>query len=158
MKKVLFLIPLIIFNSCNISSKKVKKNDITKIDNIVIGCDRFVCYKFLQNGNDSLLNEKSFWGLGHVYNEFSFRIIKTPIDKFYSSISTFNKVESLDDFSYDYAFVNNCNDTIYANGELSQWIIKKKGVSNFYKYDKNRKNVDTLFVQNFMTVDNFFRY
>lgn len=67
--------------SCNITSKKGMIKCNTKIDKVVIGCDKFVSYKFLQNGNDSLLNEESFWGFGHLYNGFSLRLIRTPIDK-----------------------------------------------------------------------------
>lgn len=127
----------------------------------LIACENeLICYKFLYNNDYSIeLDEKSFWGYGNVDNEFAIKKVSNSMESMIKSIQNLEKKDTLNDFTYTYAFVNNCKDTIYADYSLKKWIIKRIGKSYYYEYNKeNGKKIDTLSTVGLRNYDKFFRY
>jgi len=157
------LVVILFFLSCSNRAIHQKYKTINSSENelSIIECKKaLICYKFLYNADYPIeINEKSFWGYGKIYKEFAYKKLDASMENMIKSIKTFDRKDNLKDFTYTYAFVNNCQDTIYADYMLEKWIIKTNGKSNYYEYNKASKQpIDTLTTKGLPKYDKFFRY
>lgn len=145
---------------CSEKLMSTSNSPIQNGKNCVIHCEqKVVCYKFLYNDDYAVeLNEKTFWGYGTVSGEFAYRNLSFPFTTLQKSLQSFEEKKNFKEFTYKYAFVSDCKDTIYSDVDLEKWIVKKNGKPYFYQYNKDLTNKkDTLNTKGLKWTDNFFR-
>ncbi|MFP3591793.1 hypothetical protein [Chryseobacterium sp. SIMBA_038] len=137
----------------NIQSKQNVKECLLDGKNELMG------YNFLYNNDYSIaINETRFWIFGKQENEFSYRKLPYSYELIQKSVKTFEKRDSLKEFHYKYAFVNNCKDTMYSDYSLKKWIVKVGGKPHFYEYNRSSQvKSDTLGVFGLRIYDVFFK-
>ena len=153
--KIFILSTFFLLVSC--SQKMIRLDTDTSC---ILNCNnKLICYKYLYNDDNSFaLNEKRFWKFGVQYKEFAYKSLDISFEDMTKSITSFEKKENMKVFIYTYAFINNCRDTIYADYNLNNWIIKKEGKANYYQFNKNLLQVDTLNTKGLGSMDKFFKY
>ena len=156
MKRYIIL-QLIVFQL--ISCKNQPKNiDVQNTNSYLLSCkNELICYSFMYDDHYYVkLDKVTFWGEGKINKELAYKKISASMDDMIKSIESFDEKKSLENFIYKYAFVNNCNDTVYSNYKLDKWIIKKSGKAHYYDYSKN-KNSDTVASRGLRWYESFLR-
>jgi hypothetical protein len=155
-----FLSTIFLIISCNCNKTAVESSGVKKIEPYFkMSKNNTIIYRFLYINNYGFeINEKNFWSIGKYESEFELRLSdRITVSEMINSIKTLVKVN---DFAggLTFSFVEKDTDTVYASYNLKNWIVKKEGISEFYKFpDTITNNTDTLFIKKLLKTESFVR-
>ena len=162
-KTILYSIVVFLFItliSCITTTKKVELNEQIYFN----FNNNLESYRLLYNFSyNTKIKRETFWTSGKYNNDFAIHQMHIPYESLLEAIKELPKTDiPLED--YDYAFVNDCKDTIYSNYCLDYWEVRKNNKSIYYFFPdslkiKNNKGDlnDIIYGDNFLKKSDCFK-
>ena len=143
----------IVLNSCE---KKTDKDFINEKAYFNFN-NNLEAYRLLYNYDySSKPDRKSFWSNGKYNSDFAIHQMNVSYEYLLEEIRKLPKTNlPLED--YDYAFVENCRDTLYSNYCLDHWEVIYKGISEYYIFPDSLRFKFKNNLRRIITDDNFLK-
>lgn len=131
---ILLLLVLFVMDSCT----TIKKNQNLNNHSYFEYCNGLIAYRLLYDFDyNPKIDRKTFWANAKYNGDLAINRMHIPYDYLLDEINKLPEGNTLDE--YDYAFVNNCKDTIYSNYCLDNWEVRSNGKSKYYIFPDSLK-------------------